>query len=118
MTLVANGTMLLCHCLQIFSEAFPLLLTFGESVASTDSFASNEMAFAAVLPQLRTAADLLQQLTLLVVNLLTQLGALCSEQTRKSTVISGGAHCDSPALDVSCTWAACDLLPISAVHTQ
>ena len=112
-----NATMLLCHCLQIFTQAFPLLLTFGESVASTDSFASIEMAFAAVLPQLRTAADLLQQLTLLVVNLLSQLGALCSEQTRKSTVISGAAHCDSPAPDVSVRSAACDSLPIYVFHT-
>ena len=73
----------IANALQIES-VLPLLLTFGQ--ASADS---TEMAFAAVLPQLQMAAHALQELTLLVVNLVSQLGALCSEQTRKSTVISG-----------------------------
>ena len=70
-------------------EVFPLLLTFGEDETDDHSAGSLEIVFAAVLPQLQTAAALLRQLTLLVVNQLSQLGALCSEQTRKSTVISG-----------------------------
>ena len=72
-------------------EIFPLLLTFREAANGHDKAGSTEMAFAAILPQLQAAAVLLHQSTLLVVNLLSQLGALCSEQTRKSTVISG-AH--------------------------
>ena len=72
-------------------EIFPLLLTFGEAAHDDDKAGSTEMAFAVILTQLQAAAVLLHQSTLLVVNLLSQLGALCSEQTRKSTVISG-AH--------------------------
>ena len=41
------------------------------------------------MSQLRKAAERLKVLTELMLNLLQQLGALCSEQTRKSTVISG-----------------------------
>ena len=70
-------------------EVSPLLLTFGEDDTDNHNASNLEIAFAAVLPQLQTAAALLRQLTLLVVNQLSQLGALCSEQTRKSTVISG-----------------------------
>ena len=77
--------------LQMVEEIFPLLLTFGEAAHGDDKAGSTEMAFAAILTQLQAAAVLLHQSTLLVVNLLSQLGALCSEQTRKSTVISG-AH--------------------------
>ncbi|DBB00647.1 TPA: hypothetical protein ACH3X3_002327 [Trebouxia sp. C0006] len=77
------------HRDQMIEEIFPLLLTFGEAANGDDKAGSTEMAFAAILTQLRAAAVLLHQLTLLVVNLLSQLGALCSEQTRKSTVIAG-----------------------------
>jgi len=80
--------------LQMVEEIFPLLLIFGEAANGDDKAGSTEMAFAAILTQLQAAAVLLQQLTLLVVNLLSQLGALCSEQTRKSTVIAG-AHLQS-----------------------
>ena len=72
-------------------EILPLLLTFGEAANGDDKAGGTEMAFAAILTQLQAAAVLLHQMTLLVVNLLSQLGALCSEQTRKSTVIAG-AH--------------------------
>ena len=85
-------------------EIFPLLLTFGEAANGDDKAGSTEIAFATILTQLQAAAVLLHQLTLLVVNLLSQLGALCSEQTRKSTVISG-AHLQSMnvSLQVSST---------------
>lgn len=79
----------LLDCLQFVKAVFPLLLIFGEDETDSHSAGNLEIAFAAVLPQLQTAAALLRQLTLLVVNQLSQLGALCSEQTRKSTVISG-----------------------------
>ncbi|KAA6428773.1 MAG: hypothetical protein FRX49_01648 [Trebouxia sp. A1-2] len=89
------------HRDQMVEEIFPLLLTFREAANGHDKAGSTEMAFAAILPQLQAAAVLLHQSTLLVVNLLSQLGALCSEQTRKSTVISGPyAHsCMSSAAD-------------------
>ena len=80
--------------LEMIEEIFRLLLTFGAAANGDDKAGSTEMAFAAILTQLRAAAVLLHQLTLLVVNLLSQLGALCSEQTRKSTVIAG-AHLQS-----------------------
>ncbi|DBA77761.1 TPA: hypothetical protein ACH3X2_008450 [Trebouxia sp. C0005] len=89
------------HRDQMVEEIFPLLLTFREAANGHDKAGSTEMAFAAILPQLQAAAVLLHQSTLLVVNLLSQLGALCLEQTRKSTVISGPyAHsCMSSAAD-------------------
>lgn len=65
-----------------------MLLTFGE-VAISKSDAALEVQFAAALPKLSIAAKAVNDMTLLLVNLLQQLGALCSEQTRKSTVISG-----------------------------
>ncbi|KAL0039142.1 hypothetical protein WJX77_009062 [Trebouxia sp. C0004] len=89
------------HRDQMVEEFFPLLLTFGEAPNNNDRAGSTEMAFAAILTDLQAAATLLHQLTLLVVNLLSQLGALCSEQTRKSTVISGpyALSCMSSAAD-------------------
>jgi hypothetical protein len=92
--------------LQIVDEIFPLLLTFGEAANNNDKAGSTEMAFAAILTQLQAAAMLLHQLTLLVVNLLSQLGALCSEQTRKSTVISG-AHLQPTNATYKCQALSC-----------
>ncbi len=98
--------------LQIVEENFPLLLTFGEAANDDDKARSTEMAFAAVLTQLQAAAILLHQLTLLIVNLLSQLGALCSEQTRKSTVISG-AHLQ-PSIDIK----HCPVSPMLPVYAR
>jgi len=92
--------------LQMVEEIFPLLLTFGEAANGDDKAGSTEMAFAAILTQLQAAAMLLHQLTLLVVNLLSQLGALCSEQTRKSTVISG-AHLQPTNATYKCQALSC-----------
>ena len=78
----ANG-----HCLQIAERVLPLLFMFAES----ENRDSPEGHFAAVLPQLHSAAQMVQELTMLVINLVSQLGALCSEETRKATVISGTA---------------------------
>lgn len=91
---------------QIEDDVFPLLLTFAEGASSLDTAGSTEQYFAAISPQLQTAADLVHELTLLAVNLLSQLGALCSEQTRKSTVISGSCHLLSlqPAALLPCPW--------------
>lgn len=65
------------------------MLLVGEACNGTAVVGSTEFLFASAVSQLRTAAERLKVLTELVLNLLQQLGALCSEQTRKSTVISG-----------------------------
>ena len=66
---------------QVTEQVYPALLVFAEG----DLAESQEPRFAAVLPSLCSA----EKLTALVTNLLSQLGALCSEETRKATVISG-----------------------------
>ena len=75
--------------LQVEAQVLPMLVTFGKEQASHASPAAVELQFAAALPKLCIAVKAVDDLTLLLVNLLQQLGALCSEQTRKSTVISG-----------------------------
>lgn len=72
---------------QITEELFPMLLLLGDAVTCADG--TNELMFAMAICQLRTALGRLNSLMEFIVNLLQQLGALCSEQTRKSTVISG-----------------------------
>lgn len=72
--------------LQLIEQVFPLLLTFG---GLTSAPSSTELQFATALPGLSRAAKASADLALLLSNLLQQLGALCSEQTRKSTVVSG-----------------------------
>ena len=76
-------------CLQTSQDLFPLLLLVGEACNGTAVSGSTELLFASALSRLHEAAEKLTTLTELVLNLLQQLGALCSEQTRKSTVISG-----------------------------
>ena len=66
-----------------------MLLMFGEAQQSNAAPASPELQFAAALAELGRAAKAVSNLTAVLVNLLQQLGALCSEQMRKSTVISG-----------------------------
>ena len=73
--------------LQITQELFPLLLLLGDAVTCASGL--SESVFVTAIPQLHTASGRLHGLMELAVNLLQQLGALCSEQTRKSTVISG-----------------------------
>lgn len=89
-------------CMQMVEQIFPMLLTFGDAFSSIASSTSLEIQFATALPKLCTAARAIKDLTLLLVNLLQQLGALCSEQTRKSTVISGRSQYRHHA---SCTGA-------------
>lgn len=76
-------------CLQVVDQVFPMLLMFGEAQNSKNTPASLELQFAAALAELGRAAKAVSDLTTVLVNLLQQLGALCSEQMRKSTVISG-----------------------------
>ena len=77
------------YCLQTSQDLFPLLLLVGEACHGTAVDGSTELLFASAVSDLRKAAEKLTTLTELILNLLQQLGALCSEQTRKSTVISG-----------------------------
>lgn len=76
-------------CLQISQNMFPLVLLMGDACSGILNSSLTELRFASVMPQLHKAAAKLTTLTDLIVNLVQQLGALCSEQTRKSTVISG-----------------------------
>ena len=80
-----------------------MLLMFGEAQHSNTMPASLELQFAAALAELSRAAKAVSNLTTVLVNLLQQLGALCSEQTRKSTVISG-------AVAIQCQTNGCELL--------
>lgn len=74
---------------QISQDLFPLLLLVGKPCSGATDSGSIELQFAFAMPRLRRAAEKLSTLTELIVNMFQQLGALCSEQTRKSTVISG-----------------------------
>ena len=76
-------------CLQTSQDLFPLLLLVGEACSGSAGNGSIELLFASAASDLRGAAEKLTTLTELILNLLQQLGALCSEQTRKATVISG-----------------------------
>lgn len=75
--------------MQTSQDLLPLLLLVGEACNGTAVPGSTELLFASAVSQLREAAEQLTTLSELILNLLQQLGALCSEQTRKSTVISG-----------------------------
>ena len=71
--------------MQTAEKVLPVLFIFAEN----GDVSSTEAHFAAVLPKLHSAAQILHELMMLIINLLSQLGALCSEETRKATVISG-----------------------------
>ena len=86
--------------LQTSQDLFPLLLLVGEACNGTAVHVSTELLFASAMSPLREAAEKLTTLTELILNLLQQLGALCSEQTRKSTVISGKVNHQEPKQEV------------------
>ncbi|KAK9829570.1 hypothetical protein WJX72_006545 [[Myrmecia] bisecta] len=72
-------------------EVYPVLLMFGEGRASGDASHEGDLqaAFAQLLAPLRQLSQLLYHLQACCANLLCQLGALCAEQTRKSTILQG-----------------------------
>ena len=86
--------------LQTSQDLFPLLLLVGEACNGPAAHGSTELLFASAMSPLREAAEKLTTLTELILNLLQQLGALCSEQTRKSTVISGKVNHQEPKQEV------------------
>ena len=75
--------------LQAEADFFPALLLYGAGPAGIGGEGAAQAGLAWLLPRLRALSELVAQLEAAAGNLLGQLGALCSEQTRKATILQG-----------------------------
>jgi len=79
--------------LQLDEDFCPKLLIFGEEPQEAAAGGSAEgdlqVMLATALPFLRAVVAILDSLSLLLENLLLQLGSLCAEHTRKATILQG-----------------------------
>ena len=66
---------------------------FGEGCPEAPDLTA---ALVAALPGLRDVVDLVEALQRLALNLLSQLGGLCAEHTRKATILQGSHLCYLP----------------------